>query len=413
MASQDWIVRFPNSKVFHLPNHQSDHLPILLRTEPKQKSAQKKFRVEQWWSQHPEFKDICQKATMEDADSWDSTCQNLRKEVKSWLVAQKDPNWELRKIEKEMEGLINKPQTQQIGDRIKTLQADHQQCLLAQEAHWLQRLRLNWNLMGDRNMSFFHSTTMIRRRRNKIGAIQRDNGDWVVKESEIRLEVVNHFKGIYTQPNLDQGPVSLPQRVLDQVPKIPQEAAELLDLYPIEEEIRRVINSLGPTKAPGPDGITAALVQQNWNYFGSIVIKEVTSFFQIGMMKEGIAHSNLVLIPKTTAPTKVTEFRPISVCNLLYKVISKIIASKMQPWMDVIISKSQTTFIPSKEISKNIIILREIIHSFRKQTRGEPQFVLKVDLAKAFDSVRWDFLFYLLPHYSFSPKLCGWIQACV
>lgn len=197
MASQDWIVRFPNSKVLHLPNYQSDHLPILLRTEPKQKLAQKKFRVEQWWSQHPEFKDICLKAAMEEADSWDSTCQNLRKEVKSWLVAQKDPNWELRKIEKEIEGLINKPQTQQIGDMIKTLQVDHQQCLLAQEAHWLQRSRLNWNLMGDKNTSFFHSTTMIQRRRNKIGAIQRDNGDWVVKESEIRLEVVNHFKGIY------------------------------------------------------------------------------------------------------------------------------------------------------------------------------------------------------------------------
>lgn len=197
------------------------------------------------------------------------------------------------------------------------------------------------------------------------------------------------------------------------MPKIPQEAAELLDLCPIEEEIRRVVNSLGPTKAPGPDGITAALVQQNWDYFGPIVIKEVTSFFQTGMMKEGIAHSNLVLIPKTTAPTKVTEFRPISVCNLLYKVISKIIASKMQPWMDVIISKSQTTFIPGREISKNIIILREIIHSFRKQTRGEPQFVLKADLAKAFDSVKWDLLFYLLPHYGFPPKLCGWIQACV
>lgn len=114
-----------------------------------------------------------------------------------------------------------------------------------------------------------------------------------------------------------------------------------------------------------------------------MVIAEVKEFFATGHMKPHTAHSNLVLIPKTDTPLKVTDFRPISVCNFLYKVISKLLAKRMQPLMDGIISKAQTAFVPGQEISDNVILLREIIHSFKRPLRNQQQFVLKADLAKA------------------------------
>lgn len=210
-----------------------------------------------------------------------------------------------------------------------------------------------------------------------------------------------------------QNPLRLPTEVEACLAQIPQEATPNLDSCQTEGEIKWAVMALGPTKAPGPDGVSAALIQQNWELFGPIVMKEVNLFFCSGQMKDSVGKSNLVLIPKVQTPKMVSEYRPISVCNFLYKVISKLIAKKMQPWMDVIISQAQTTFIPGREISENIVLLREITHSFKNQKGGPDQFVLKADLAKAFDMIRWEYLFYLLPLYGFPPRLCGWIEACV
>lgn len=211
---------------------------------------------------------------------------------------------------------------------------------------------------------------MVRRRRNHIGAILKEDGSWAVTDQEVRREFINHFWRIYTQDQLGPTGINLPQEVQDCIPKITQAGADLMDLVPTEMEIKWAVDALGPTKAPGPDGINAALIQQHWETFGPVVIKEVTLFFQTGRMKETVGRSNLVLIPKVQSPTMVFEFRPISVCNLLYKIISKIIAKKMQPWMNVLISEEQTTFIPGREISENIVLLREIIHTFKNPSGG-------------------------------------------
>lgn len=143
LAVAEWVQLYPAAKVFHLPNYQSDHLPVLLRTQPAAKKGVKPFRVEQWWSTHPDFKPICQKAVSGDHQTWTGACSVLRKEIKSWSEGNKDPNWELKKIEKEMKGLICQPQTQPVRDRIAMLQRDYQLYLVAQERYWLQRSRLN------------------------------------------------------------------------------------------------------------------------------------------------------------------------------------------------------------------------------------------------------------------------------
>lgn len=253
----------------------------------------------------------------------------------------------------------------------------------------------------------------MRRRKNRIGAIEKEGGGWAVSEREIRMEFVNFFKGIYSQTIPTDHPVQIPREVSDSITTIPTEGVHGLDMIPSEEEIRWAVFALGPTKSPGPDGVNAALIQENWDAFKQVVNAEVLAFFRTGRMKENIAHSSLVLIPKVPTPTTVTQFIPISVCNFLYKVISKLLAKKMQPFMNSIISHAQTAFIPGREISENIILLREIIHSFEKKNSNSYSFAFKADLAKAFDSVRWEFLFYLLPLYGFPQKFCKWIEACV
>lgn len=196
--------------------------------------------------------------------------------------------------------------------------------------------------------------------------------------------IVSHFKQIYKAdpevPTCDL--IQFTNEVEGEIGKIPQSAVSDLEIIPSEQEIFWALNALGLMKSPGPDGVNAALVQQQWKAFGPTVIKEVQRFFQTRIMKPEIAHSNLVLIPKVDVPTTVSDFHPISVCNLLYKIISKLITKRMQPLMAGIISNAQTAFIPGREIAENVILLREVIHSFKKPFDDIPQFVLKADLAK-------------------------------
>lgn len=82
VTTADWINCFPNTKVFHLPNYSSDHLPILIRMELRPKRKPKAFRIEQWWSLHSEFHEVCHRATRVQGQSWENTCKELRKEVR-------------------------------------------------------------------------------------------------------------------------------------------------------------------------------------------------------------------------------------------------------------------------------------------------------------------------------------------
>ncbi|XP_078154766.1 uncharacterized protein LOC144550656 [Carex rostrata] len=84
VVTADWINLYPNSKLFHIPNYSSDHLPILLRTEPKPKRKAKAFKVEQWWSSQHDFGDICARASSNGGQNWDKVCGSFKKELRAW-----------------------------------------------------------------------------------------------------------------------------------------------------------------------------------------------------------------------------------------------------------------------------------------------------------------------------------------
>ena len=94
-------------------------------------------------------------------------------------------------------------------------------------------------------------------------------------------------------------------------------------------------------KAPGPDGFPALFYKQLWLTVGDDLVKAVTSFFTMGSMPKEVNSSLIVLIPKISNPTFVNHFRPISLCNVIYKIISKLLVSKLRPLLDKIISPTQ------------------------------------------------------------------------
>lgn len=160
---------------------------------------------------------------------------------------------------------------------------------------------------------------------------------------------------------------------------------ELLVQNLTQVEIQQALRSLGPFKAVGPDGFHAKIIQDNWQAFGPAITNEAQNFFEIGVMRSDVARSNLVLIPKSDEAITVGQFRPISVCNITYKLISKILTLRMKPFIHSLVSGSQCAFILSRDISENIILFREILHTF-KQKKIQEQGVLSQ--IRSFQGVR-------------------------
>lgn len=170
---------------------------------------------------------------------------------------------------------------------------------------------------------------------------------------------------------------------------------------------------LGPHKVAGPDGFNSKLLQDQWGVFGPAIIQEVNQFFSTGRMGKGVSRSNLILVPKIEDLTRVGDFRPISVCNVLYKIVSKLLERRLKPFISGLISPSQSAFVPGREIAENVLLLREILHSFNSKNYSNSEFCLKVDLSKDFDRMDWGYLEIILPLYGFPPNMENWVMGCV
>uniref|UniRef100_A0A2N9HV68 Reverse transcriptase domain-containing protein n=1 Tax=Fagus sylvatica TaxID=28930 RepID=A0A2N9HV68_FAGSY len=144
-------------------------------------------------------------------------------------------------------------------------------------------------------------------------------------------------------------------------------------------------------KAPRPNGFPPLFYKKYWHIVGSNVIKAVQYFFTTGYMLKDINSSLIVLIPKIPNPTTTNHFRPISLCNVVYKAISKILVGRVRPLLDQLISPSQSAFVPGRWIAENQVLVKELMHSFNTKKVKEGFIAVEVDLQKAYDRINLEF----------------------
>jgi hypothetical protein len=181
-----------------------------------------------------------------------------------------------------------------------------------------------------------------------------------------------------------------------------------------DEEIGNALFQIGPLKAPGKDGFPARFYQRHWGIFKEDITAAVKEFFRSGKMPEGINDTIIVLIPKKKNPVCLRDFRPISLCNVIYKVVSKCMVNRLRPLLQEIIAPNQSAFIPGRLITDNALIAFECIHSLQKSTDGKGKFCgYKLDLAKAYDRVDWKYLQDILTKLGFANQWVDWVMCCV
>ncbi|GJR36945.1 putative RNA-directed DNA polymerase, eukaryota, reverse transcriptase zinc-binding domain protein [Tanacetum coccineum] len=178
-----------------------------------------------------------------------------------------------------------------------------------------------------------------------------------------------------------------------------------------EEEIRSAVWDCGSQKSPGPDGFSFLFLKTYWELFKDDVVKVVRSFFDSFVMPKGANSSFITLIPKIANPIHIKDFRPISLIDMQYKIIAKILVNRLSKVIDKVVSQEQSAFILGRQILDAPIMLSELMSWYKKKKKNLMLF--KVDFEKAFDTVSWKYLDHMLLSLGFGNNWRQWIHVCL
>jgi hypothetical protein len=186
-----------------------------------------------------------------------------------------------------------------------------------------------------------------------------------------------------------------------------------LDLYKpvVLSEIKQILSTLKKEKSPGPDGWTSEFFLHFFDLVGPDLLSMVEDVRKKGKISRSLNSTFLVLIPKTDLPSSFNDFRPISLCNLIYKLVSKIISTRLKPVLERNLSPEQHGFLKGRRIHDAVGVAHECLHSISQ--KKQKALVMKIDLKKAFDSINWDLLRLILHSAGFGIPFTNWIMTCV
>lgn len=182
--------------------------------------------------------------------------------------------------------------------------------------------------------------------------------------------------------------------------------SEMLEKEVTKEEIKEVLFRMKGGKSP------AKFLKDAWQVIGDDVTVAIQSFFLKGFLPKGLSSTILALVPKKEEVKVMKDYRPISCCNVLYKIISKLLANRLKGVLPKFISLNQYAFIKERLLMENVLLATEIVKDYHKEDIF-PRCAMMIDISKAFDSVQWSFLLNTLKALGFPEKFVKWIALCV
>ncbi|CAL1356787.1 unnamed protein product [Linum trigynum] len=240
-------------------------------------------------------------------------------------------------------------------DEVRVLETKLSRQWEAEEVFWQQKSRVKWLKKGDQNSAYFYTVTRAQRKRNFVTGLRNEEGEWVTEKSGKATIATNFYQTLFTSesqvPNMAERVSNLP--IAHSI--TPQMNAHLTaEVLP--REVRNTVFSMGSKQAPGSDGFTGKFFKAFWDIVGTSVVDAVISFFTSSRMLRSFNHTWLSLIPKVDSVETIRQLRLISLCQFVYKVITKIMAERLASLLPHIVSEGQNGFIRDRQIIDNILI---------------------------------------------------------
>lgn len=396
-ANQIWYSKLGEPSCTVINFNVSDHCGLLVDIFKSGRRTRSPFKFFNMWCDHPDFFNIVENV-------WRTPVKGgymfrVFQKLKLLRV-------ELRHLNRKSFGMISSRvlQCQEVLDEVQNkLQADPfnlelqklekiqliqlQQLLAWEEAFLRHKSRCQWINLGDPNSKFFFRAVQQRKARNYISHLTLNNGEVVSDQVSISEAVLTHYKDFF-------GTVKPRRGILDgsvfQEMVVSVDDWDMLCSVASDQEVKEALWSIKNDKSPGPDGYNSYFFKKTWNIVGKDICLAVKDYFRYGSMLRQANSTSITLIPKGANPQSLNEYRPISCCNVIYKVISKILSGRLRRILDSLVHLNQSAFIPGRQIVDNILLAHELLRGYHRDK--DCCCALKVDIQKTYDSVSWDFL---------------------
>nr|GEW34336.1 RNA-directed DNA polymerase, eukaryota [Tanacetum cinerariifolium] len=351
LLSDDLLSTFPQISSICLDRHLSDHRPILLREI---------------------FIDFDQN----DMVRFKKKLQGLKKFIREWVAEKKNHNTFIKDTKLKLADIDEKLDCGEVNDELllscMNLMHSLQEKKIADARDNFQKSKVKWAVEGDENTKYFHGIINKNRANLSIRGVMVD-GEWIVDPMRVKEAFKNHFAFRFQHPSSGRCHInfSFPNR-------LSKEQQIDLESHVSTDEIRK------------------AAIQ--W-------------FFEHCVFPRGCNSSFVALILKGPDAKFVSDFHPISLISSIYKVVTKNLANRLSSVILDLVSDVQTTFISNRQILDGLFIINELL-SWCKSKKKQAM-VFKVDFAKAYELVRWDFLDDVLRSFGFGSKWRSWISGCL
>eukprot|EP00253_Pinus_taeda_P031852 PITA_31852 len=361
----------------------SDHQPITLSWTDRGGWKGYPFKFNRSHLQDPAFNSLI-------SSSWARVYANMpslpfchklwviKKSVKIWEAERKRMDRRvLLHIQSEIDHIMQttgNPPSYDSRSRIQSLEGKRFAILKRREDFWRQKSRATWMRAGDKNTKFFHNFASSRRTKNAIWHIQNAQGATFITQQDITREAVSHFQAQFQR----------------------RENVEFRDYL--------------WDKCPRPDGWTIEFFLHFFDIFKADILSLVESSRLSGVIHPHTSSTLIALIAKNADPLTFKDFCPISLCNITFKIITKVIAERIKAYLAASLSTDQYAFLHGRSILDAMAITQECLFSLH--VRKHAAAIMKIDLHKAFDCIDWGFLECLLAKIGLSPPIIRWINAC-
>ncbi|XP_071716678.1 uncharacterized protein [Rutidosis leptorrhynchoides] len=379
-----FVDKFPRAFVDFMPCGLSDHCPAMIHIPNVMKRKPSPFRFANHLADKPEFLQMVEDVWSMQVPGYKmfsvvTRLKHMKKKMRLLSRMKGNVHKNVVSLKAELDAIqaavYQDPDNEELRFEECAYFKAYKDALIKEEKVLIQKSKVLWLKEGDANTSYFHKVIKGRANRSRVEAVEDLEGNRFVG-NEVPAQFVKHFENVLGR-RVDVNAIMMPETLF--LKKLPIDAANFMVRRLDMDELKRALWDIDDGKSPGPDEVNATCI---------------------------------ALVPKSDCPRAVSDLRPISCCNVLYKLISKILANRIKSSLDSIVDMNQSAFIPNRQISDNVLLAQELMKGYNWQ-RGRNRCSFKIDIQKAYDTVDWSFLNAILTYFGFHPKMVEWLMACV